>query len=151
MGNEGFWEGGRGGRGGREIEGGQRKEGFREGGGTRALGVGSILCSCASVFSLHCVYALLMVAGLANSVSPCTYTSLQTINKHSHSLITSSCLLPSQEHSHPTGFYLKCYVLLRHDSSDSRLRSAMEETLHHSNLTTELALATVELFSKHQR
>ena len=100
-----------------------------------------------------CIYT---PAGLANSVSPLYMHTRPPWSLPPNRLILRDLLsllsLPlPQEHSHPTGFYLKSYVLLKHDSSDSRLRSALEETLHHPDLTTELALATVQLFAKHQR
>ena len=56
-----------------------------------------------------------------------------------------------QEHAHPSGLYLKCSILLRHDPHDVRLPSVMEETLSNSELTLELALSTVRLAAQHNR
>ena len=56
-----------------------------------------------------------------------------------------------QEHAHPSGLYLKCSILLRHDPQDVRLPSVMEETLSHSELTLDLALSTIRLAAQHKR
>ena len=56
-----------------------------------------------------------------------------------------------QEHAHPSGLYLKCSILLRHDPHDARLPSVMEETLSNSELTLELALSTIRLAAQHNR
>ncbi|XP_065900506.1 testis-expressed protein 11-like [Dysidea avara] len=59
--------------------------------------------------------------------------------------------LANSEHAHPSGLYLKCSILLRHDPHDVRLPSVMEETLSHTELTLDLALSTIRLAAQHKR
>ncbi|XP_071957025.1 testis-expressed protein 11-like [Antedon mediterranea] len=59
--------------------------------------------------------------------------------------------LANAEYCHPVGLYLKLQILLKGDYTDSRIQSALDDIIRHSDLGIDTAIQTVNLLATNTR
>ncbi|XP_033123895.1 testis-expressed protein 11-like [Anneissia japonica] len=59
--------------------------------------------------------------------------------------------LANAEYCHPVGLYLKLRILLKGDFTDSRIQSALEDIIRHSDLEIDTAIQTINLLAASTR